>query len=193
MNRDGLVNGLAIADQTRHQHSSRAPTGAGMYMVLDGRMIWSLAFLIVSAAASFAAGLLLPLLALEKLYFFTETPSLVQIVIGLWQGGDVLLAVLVGAFSIVFPGLKLLVIAVEALLAASGEARSAVFRQMKMVGRWSMMDVLLVALVIFAAKTSGLATAITQPGLWFFTYAVLASALAAHFAGRLRALALKRS
>ncbi len=31
-----------------------------------------------------------------------------------------------------------------------------------------MLDVVLVALVIFAAKTSGLATAFTQPGLWFF-------------------------
>lgn len=148
-------------------------------------MIWFLAFLMVSGAAAFAAGLLLPLLALEKLYFFTETPSLLQIVVGLWQEGSVLLSLIVAAFSVVFPALKLLVITVEALAAQSGGTGSAAFRHMKMIGRWSMIDVLLVALVIFAAKTSGLASAITQPGLWFFAYAVLASALAARQVGRI--------
>ena len=39
---------------------------------------------------------------------------------------------------------------------------------LRALSNWSMLDVVLVALVIFAAKTSGLATAFTQPGLWFF-------------------------
>ena len=37
---------------------------------------------------------------------------------------------------------------------------------------------LLVALVIFAAKTSGLATAFTKPGLWFFALSVVLTATA---------------
>ena len=41
-----------------------------------------------------------------------------------------------------------------------------------------MLDVLLVALVIFAAKTSGLAAAITQPGLWFFAASTVLAAVA---------------
>ncbi len=40
-----------------------------------------------------------------------------------------------------------------------------------------MMDVLLVAIVIFATKTSGLAQAFTQPGLWFYAGSSLAVAL----------------
>ncbi|MNL72332.1 Paraquat-inducible protein A [compost metagenome] len=54
------------------------------------------------------------------------------------------------------------------------------------LSRWSMMDVLLVAVVIFAAKSSGLAEAFTQPGLWFY-------AISALMAGALHGLAEKRS
>ena len=42
-----------------------------------------------------------------------------------------------------------------------------------------MADVLVVALVIFAAKTSGLADAATQAGIWFYAAATLLSAVAA--------------
>nr|WP_306268144.1 paraquat-inducible protein A [Pararhizobium sp. IMCC3301] len=142
--------------------------------------VWLLAFFLMSGALSFAAGILLPLLVLEKLYFFSETPSLIQIIGGLWQNNDMFLALLVGAFSLIFPVAKLFVLFLEAIgqFSRNGHASTA-FRHMSMIGRWSMMDVLLVAIVIFAAKTSGFATATTQPGLWFYAYAVLASAASA--------------
>jgi len=41
-----------------------------------------------------------------------------------------------------------------------------------------MMDVLLVAIAIFAAKSSGLANAFTQPGLWFFALSTVSITLA---------------
>jgi len=147
---------------------------------LQPMFVWLLAFFLMSGALSFAAGILLPLLVLEKLYFFTETPSLLQIVAGLWQNGDVFLSLMVGAFSLIFPIAKLFVLFLEAIgrYSQNGQVSKA-FRHISMVGRWSMMDVLLVAIVIFAAKTSGFATATTQLGLWFYAYAVLASAASA--------------
>ena len=53
-----------------------------------------------------------------------------------------------------------------------------------MLSNWSMLDVVLVALVIFAAKTSGLATAATKPGLWFFAASALLTAVASALARR---------
>jgi len=41
------------------------------------------------------------------------------------------------------------------------------------LAKWSMLDVLLVAIAIFAAKTSGLASAVSQPGLWFFAISTI--------------------
>lgn len=139
-----------------------------------------LALLLPLAAFSFALGLTLPLLSFEKLYFFEETPSLIAIVRGLDAEGDRALALLVGCFSIVFPGIKILLLNVVAL----GGARGHFLGLLGAVSKWSMMDVMVVALVVFAAKSSGLATAVTQPGLWFYAFATLSTAVAAFLCRR---------
>ena len=47
-----------------------------------------------------------------------------------------------------------------------------------------MLDVVLVALVVFAAKTSGLASAASRPGLWFFAVSAVLTAVLAKVADR---------
>jgi paraquat-inducible protein A len=125
-------------------------------------------FLVLSAFF-LALGLVLPLVRFEKLVFFDETPSLLGIVSSLWGEGNQMLAIIVALFSIVFPFVKLIAVAFEAtVLADDKAAKGMVSRLLPILGKWSMMDVMLVALVIFAAKTSGMAEAFTQPGLWFY-------------------------
>ena len=125
-------------------------------------------FLVLSAVF-LALGLVLPLVRFEKLVFFNETPSLLGIVSSLWDEGNQMLAIIVALFSVVFPFAKLVGIAFEATTPANGKAAGGmVARLLPILGKWSMMDVMLVALVIFAAKTSGMAEAFTQPGLWFY-------------------------
>lgn len=134
--------------------------------------------LLLAAALCLAFGLVLPLMRLDRLYFFSQSPSLLGIVAGLWQDSEILLALVVGLFSIVFPVVKLAVLYIAAFgRRVAGEDGVPVW--LKSLGKWSMLDVLLVALVIFAAKTSGLATALTQPGLWFFAASTLFSSIAA--------------
>ncbi|KQS84156.1 MULTISPECIES: paraquat-inducible protein A [unclassified Rhizobium] len=133
---------------------------------------------LVLATFFLALGLVLPLVRFEKLIFFNETPSLLGIVWALWERDNPLLAVIVGLFSIVFPFAKLIAIAFEATVPADDAAASTVVsRLMPILGKWSMMDVMLVALVIFAAKTSGLAEAFTQAGLWFYAGSAILTGL----------------
>lgn len=132
--------------------------------------------LLFAAAFCLALGLVLPLIRLDRLYFFTDEPSLLQIVSGLWGDGEALLALIVFLFSIAFPILKLGVLHVIAY--GGAHDRPAIPKWLKTLSNWSMLDVLLVALVIFAAKTSGLAAAITQPGLWFFAASAVLTAIA---------------
>ncbi len=134
---------------------------------MRNRLIVSI--LLIAGPFLLALGLTLPLVRFEKLYFFSETPSLLAIVLSLWTDGNRLLAGLVAAFSIVFPVVKLLAVSAEAV-GAGGAARAPglMYRMVPLLSKWSMMDVLLVALVIVAAKTSGIASAFTQPGLWFY-------------------------
>lgn len=138
-------------------------------------MIWLRASLLVLAPALFAFGISLPLLRFETLYFFSDSPSLLTIISGLAGGGDIALAVLVALFSVVFPAIKLLAVAVEQMYPANQVEKTLMSKLMPLLARWSMMDVVLVALVIFAAKTSGLAEAFTQPGLWCYALSSLSA------------------
>lgn len=142
-------------------------------------MIWLRAALMMAAPFCLALGFTLPLLRFETFYFVSRTPSLTEIVMSLWQGGDMVLAILVGLFSIVLPVLKLVALAAEAIAPpAITPGESLLQRLLPHLARWSMLDVMLVAVVIFAAKSSGLASAFTQPGLWFYTIsAILAGIL----------------
>ncbi|WP_419908849.1 paraquat-inducible protein A [Hoeflea sp.] len=126
-----------------------------------------------------ALGLTLPLVRFEKLYFFEETPSLIGIVTTLWRDGSIMLAFLVALFSVLFPIAKILVVFFEAAARGNGSARPGVLSGfIPLLSKWSMMDVLLVALVIVAAKTSGVADAFTQPGLWFYAGSALSVTVA---------------
>lgn len=144
-------------------------------------MIWLHALLVVLAPFLLALGLTMPLVRFETLYVFSDTPSLIDIVSSLWREGDLALSIVVALVSIVFPAFKLIGITVEMLAQTmAGEAGEGglAARLMPHLSRWAMMDVLLVAIVIFAAKTSGFASAFTQPGLWFYAgSSVVASVL----------------
>lgn len=137
------------------------------------------ALLLVVAAFCLALGVTQPLIRFETFVFFSSTPSLVEIVAGLWRDGEALLSLIIALFSIVFPAAKIL--AAQAVFADSGRdasARRKLRTLLGIVSKWSMMDVVLVALAIFAAKTTGLADAFTQPGLWFYATSVTAAAAA---------------
>jgi len=133
--------------------------------------------LLVAAPFFLALGLVLPLVRFETLYFFDRTPSLIEVVVSLWQGGDGLLAAIVALVSILLPLLKMIGIAAEATAAGGGAGSLFYCRVVPHLSKWSMMDVLLVAIVIAAAKTTGLADAFTQPGLWCYAASSMISGL----------------
>lgn len=141
-----------------------------------------LAAALVLAPLFFGLGILLPLVRFETLYFFDRSPSLLGIIASLWTGSDQVLSVVVALVSVVFPLIKLMAISAEAV---GIEHRSGLaMRILPHLSRWSLMDVVLVALVIVAAKTGGIAQAFSQPGLWFYAGSALTAALAHALAGR---------
>ncbi len=137
-------------------------------------LIWLKALLLVGASILFALGTTLPLMRLENFYVFSTDASLIEVILSLWGGEDKGLAILVALVSIVFPLTKILLIAVEEIACNQLTQSNALARLVPVLSKWSMMDVLLVAIVIFATKTSGLAQAFTQPGLWFYAGSSLA-------------------
>jgi paraquat-inducible protein A len=140
-------------------------------------MRFAVPVLLLISATAFGLGISLPLMRFEKFFFFSESPSLLQIIAGLWQKGDLALAGIVALFSLLFPAVKLFTV----FEAAFGSGRYPGWAGA--LAKWSMMDVLLVAILVFAAKTSGLASAVSQPGMWFYA---LSAAMAALCAGLLK-------
>ena len=141
-----------------------------------------LAAALVLAPLFFGLGVVLPLVRFETLYFFDQTPSLLGVIASLWRGDDPALAVVVGLVSVAFPVIKMVAISAEAV---GIEHRSGLaMRLLPHLSRWSLMDVVLVALVIVAAKTGGIAQAFSQPGLWLYAGSALLAALAHGLAGR---------
>jgi paraquat-inducible protein A len=135
-----------------------------------------LPLLLLGASLSFVLGVTQPLMEIDRLYFFTATPSLIEVTTGLWTHGDYAIAIITALFSLVFPLAKLAVLHLAAYPSTAGAL--AIPAWFKSLARWSMLDVLVVALIIFAAKTSGLATAVAKPGLWFFALSVVMTAMA---------------
>jgi len=140
--------------------------------------------LLLFAAISFGLGISLPLVKFEKLYFFEESPSLIGLFQGLWTEGNIAIALALFVFSLLFPVIKLGLTFLEAFGTAQSPAQSELKKWAAVLAKWSMMDVLLVALVIFATKTTGLATAVTQPGVWFYAASAVCGAAAAGLINR---------
>ncbi|KZM52187.1 paraquat-inducible protein A [Labrenzia sp. OB1] len=145
-------------------------------------MRFFLALLLPVSTFSFALGLTQPLMLFERLYFLEDRPSLVEMIVSLWREDETVLAAVVALFSIGFPAAKIMLTHVAVM--TGGKSRS--LSLLSMVSKWSMLDVMLVALVLFAAKTSGLASATILPGLWFYAAATLTTAVAASLCARAR-------
>ncbi len=89
------------------------------------------------------------------------------------------LAAVIFTFSIVFPAFKLLYIVMAGtLITFDPGKRSRWFRRIEWLGKWSMLDVLVLALLVFYAKSTELADAVALPGIYFFASSVVLTMIA---------------
>ncbi len=135
--------------------------------------------IVIVATLSFYLGITLPLMVFEKFFFFESESSLIQIILQLWHDKSWPLALVIGLFSVVLPALKLVYLFLAAFLPIFF-TKLTWLSFLSTLSKWSMMDVLVVALIIVATKTSGLAKASAQAGLWFFLSAVILMAFATY-------------
>lgn len=133
---------------------------------------------LVLAGVLLVLGWTLPIMTISKLVFFAERISILDGIAVLWRESQYFLCVVVTLFSIVFPTLKL---AAALWLWYGVDATSAFLHRaldrLELFGRWSMLDVFLVALTIIAIQVSLIGEVGTHAGLYVFTAAVLLSML----------------
>jgi paraquat-inducible protein A len=148
------------------------------FMWLSGqRFILSLT--ILTASVCLALGITLPILKLTSFGFWTTEHSLLSTVGVLLKGGQSFLGWIVLVFSILLPVTKLLYLLLVSTLPPAGIVRHQTrLRALEWLGKWSMHDVLVLALTIFFIKSQGVYDASSLNGVYFFTAAVVLMILA---------------
>lgn len=130
--------------------------------------------LLVITAAMLVVGLSAPILTLEKFFVIENTFSIFSGLQQLFEEGRIFLFIIIALFSVVLPIIKLGVL--FRLLGSrdgSSETLHRYLRLMHQYGKWSMLDVFVVALLVVAVKLGAVATVETHYGLYAFGSAVL--------------------
>ena len=149
----------------------------------------------MSAMVTLVLGLITPILMvtihkeveyLGDIVLSFESKGVIGSIAKLFESGDVVVAIVILLFSVVTPVLKVLSLLVVSLFMESRFAHGLV-KFFKMIGKWSMVDVFVVAvfLVYLTANKGEVSRAEVEMGLYFFLAYVIVSMLVSLSADRM--------
>ena len=129
---------------------------------------------ILLAACLLLTGLLSPVITLTKFVLIENTFSVLSGVIELLKEGKLFLFLLIAGFSIVLPVLKLWILyRLVSKSAAMEKSVRKLLHWMHLYGKWSMLDVFVVAILVVAVKLGAIADVEMRFGLYAFAASVL--------------------
>jgi paraquat-inducible protein A len=139
--------------------------------------------LVISAAVLYVPANVLPVMT-TRTFLDDETDTIMSGVLVLLQSGSWPIAVLVFIASIVVPLLKILALGVLLYSAWARSPhhrlqRSALFRLVEFIGRWSMLDIYAISLLATLVQIQSFASIIVGWGAWAFGAVVVLTMLAA--------------
>lgn len=144
-----------------------APSRFGVPLVLAGAFVL------------FITGVFFPFFHVTKFWVFRDAVSVVSGIVSLFREGEYFLFAILTLFTLVFPCVKLALLAV--IWAERDHDLARVRRLHTWVehsGRWSMLDVFVVAILIVALKSAAVAELHIGLGLYLFTFSVVATQFA---------------
>jgi paraquat-inducible protein A len=149
---------------------------------------WSgiaIVLMLVAAVAFFVAGIFLPFTSVTKLWLFQNQISVYHGLIILWQAGETFLFLILFVFTICFPFVKLTAMLVLWLWPRLDiEHARRLFHFVSNMGKWSMLDVFVVAILVLTIKSSGLASIRVGEGFFLFFSSVMLTQFASLWTGR---------
>jgi paraquat-inducible protein A len=132
--------------------------------------------LIISSAVLLFVGLNLPVLTVRKLWE-KNTFSIISGVINLWNEKYYVLSFIIFFFSVVFPIAKLMTLFVIWFVKLKDHQRKWLLHGLSFLGKWSMLDVFVTAILIVSIKLGALASAKAEIGIYFFGISILLAML----------------
>jgi len=141
--------------------------------------------MLVLAMAFFITGIFLPFTSVTKLWLFQNQISVYHGLIILWQAGELFLFLILFVFTVMFPFVKInamLVLWLWPRLAVEPARR--LFHFVANMGKWSMLDVFVVAILVLTIKSGGLASIRVEDGFFLFFVSVMLTQFASLWTGR---------
>ena len=130
--------------------------------------------LLLVSLACLVVGVSAPLLTLEKMYFFENTVSLLSTIKGLYLQQEWFLFYVIAIFSLCIPAIKIAsLILITNMQFEQGSFLDKTLQLIETFGKWSMLDVFVVALLLVSVKLGVLAKVDVHYGLYVFASSVL--------------------
>lgn len=143
---------------------------------------WFVNLLLLAALVVFVYACFAPLFTLSKFYIFDSTISLVSALGELWLEQQFALFALIFIFSVIFPLVKIsLMFYLQFSTRVSQSRHEALIRVLDVVGKWSMLDVFVVAVMLVAIKLGPLANVTVHYGVYLFAMAIIMMMLLSRF------------
>lgn len=138
--------------------------------------------LVIAAAILYVPANMLPIMTVIQ-YGQGEPDTILSGVVSLFRTGQPAIAIVVFVASIMVPMLKLIGLSLLMLSIRFGwhgrpRDRTTLFRLVELVGRWSMLDVFIISLMVALMQLGFLATVEAGPGALCFTTVVVLTMLA---------------
>lgn len=133
--------------------------------------------MLAASAVLLICGLLFPAITLKELVFWKHTFSVLTGIQSLFAEGHHILGLIIILFSIIFPLFKLGVLFTVWFKSLGHEQRKSLLYWLGVLGKWSMLDVFVVAITIVITKISNFAKAQPEPGIYYFAVSVILAML----------------
>lgn len=133
----------------------------------------------------FVFGVSLPMMTLTQ-FFVIDKP--VSVLSGIWvslDNRDYVMVAIIGIFTLLLPALKLLVLFLAFSQKAGSPLQRKLLHWMHEFGRWAMLDVFVVAVLLVGVKLGKFMQVELHNGLYFFAASVLIVMFLTHKANRL--------
>ncbi len=130
--------------------------------------------LLLGSLIALIVGVIAPLLTLQKLYFIENTISLISTIQTLYSDSEWLLFIVITLFSVCIPIVK--IVSLIMITNIDFEPDSFLDKTLSLIetlGKWSMLDVFVVALLLVSLKLGALAKVEVHYGLYVFAFSVI--------------------
>lgn len=121
----------------------------------------------------FIFGIFLPVLTLHALVLLKNTFSVLTGISALWKEKQPILALIIVVFSVIFPLIKLICLYIIWFKKMTSPARNRFLEWLENLGKWSMLDVFVIAITVVAVKFGIFANAKPRLGIFIFASSIL--------------------